>query len=56
MPELPEVEVVRRGVQAWATGRDIASVQVLHARAVPLGTGEAHELKAESLRFSADHV
>ncbi|MDD2859033.1 MAG: bifunctional DNA-formamidopyrimidine glycosylase/DNA-(apurinic or apyrimidinic site) lyase [Candidatus Nanopelagicales bacterium] len=34
MPELPEVEVVRRGVQAWATGRDIASVQVLHARAV----------------------
>ncbi len=28
MPELPEVEVVRRGVDRWATGRRVDSVQV----------------------------
>ena len=34
MPELPEVEVVRRGLDRWVTGRIIADVEVLHARAV----------------------
>lgn len=34
MPELPEVEVVRRGLERHLTGRTIALVQVLHARAV----------------------
>jgi len=34
MPELPEVEVVRRGINEWATGRVIESVRVLHPRAV----------------------
>ena len=34
MPELPEVEVVRRGLQRWVAGRTIATVQVLHPRAV----------------------
>lgn len=34
MPELPEVEVVRRGLAAWVAGRTIADVQVLHPRAV----------------------
>ncbi|MEU0371763.1 bifunctional DNA-formamidopyrimidine glycosylase/DNA-(apurinic or apyrimidinic site) lyase [Streptomyces sp. NPDC006283] len=34
MPELPEVEVVRRGLQNWVSGRTIAEVQVLHPRAV----------------------
>ena len=34
MPELPEVEVVRRGVDAWATHREITKVEVLHPRAV----------------------
>jgi len=34
MPELPEVEVVRRGVDAWATHREISKVEVLHPRAV----------------------
>jgi len=34
VPELPEVEVVRRGLQAHVTGRRIAGVQVLHPRAV----------------------
>ncbi len=34
MPELPEVETVRRGLQQHVTGRTIASVQLLHPRAV----------------------
>ncbi|MGK5627064.1 bifunctional DNA-formamidopyrimidine glycosylase/DNA-(apurinic or apyrimidinic site) lyase [Streptomyces sp. URMC 123] len=34
MPELPEVEVVRRGLERWATGRTVTEVQVLHPRAV----------------------
>jgi formamidopyrimidine-DNA glycosylase len=34
MPELPEVEVVRRGLQAHVTGRSITAVRVHHPRAV----------------------
>ncbi|RZS87001.1 DNA-(apurinic or apyrimidinic site) lyase [Motilibacter rhizosphaerae] len=34
MPELPEVEVVRRGLEAHVTDRELAAVDVLHARAV----------------------
>jgi formamidopyrimidine-DNA glycosylase len=34
MPELPEVEVVRRGLERWVTGRRIADVAVAHPRAV----------------------
>jgi formamidopyrimidine-DNA glycosylase len=34
VPELPEVEVVRRGVVRWAAGRTVASAEVLHPRAV----------------------
>ena len=34
MPELPEVEVVRRGLDRWVAGRRIAKVEVLHPRAV----------------------
>ncbi|MEV8474741.1 bifunctional DNA-formamidopyrimidine glycosylase/DNA-(apurinic or apyrimidinic site) lyase [Streptomyces sp. NPDC051173] len=34
MPELPEVEVVRRGVAQWVSGRTIADVAVLHPRAI----------------------
>ncbi len=34
MPELPEVEVVRRGLASWVSGRTIAEVEVLHPRAV----------------------
>ena len=33
MPELPEVEVVRRGLDKWVTQRTIDSVEVLHSRA-----------------------
>jgi formamidopyrimidine-DNA glycosylase len=34
VPELPEVETVRRGLDRWVTGRTIAAVQVFHPRAV----------------------
>ncbi|WP_030787531.1 bifunctional DNA-formamidopyrimidine glycosylase/DNA-(apurinic or apyrimidinic site) lyase [Streptomyces sp. NRRL S-920] len=34
MPELPEVEVVRRGLERWVSGRVVADVRVLHPRAV----------------------
>jgi formamidopyrimidine-DNA glycosylase len=34
MPELPEVEVVRRGLEAHATGRRVTAVRVHHPRAV----------------------
>jgi formamidopyrimidine-DNA glycosylase len=34
MPELPEVEVVRRGLEQWVAGRTVAAVEVRHPRAV----------------------
>jgi formamidopyrimidine-DNA glycosylase len=34
MPELPEVEVVRRGLERWVAGRGVARAEVLHPRAV----------------------
>ena len=44
MPELPEVEVVRRGLQAHIAGRTITAVEVLHPRAV-----RRHEMGAADL-------
>jgi formamidopyrimidine-DNA glycosylase len=34
VPELPEVETVRRGLDTWVTGRTIAAVEVHHERAI----------------------
>ncbi|KUP96943.1 bifunctional DNA-formamidopyrimidine glycosylase/DNA-(apurinic or apyrimidinic site) lyase [Thermobifida cellulosilytica] len=34
MPELPEVEVVRRGLEKWVVGASLGEVAVLHPRAV----------------------
>ena len=34
MPELPEVETVRAGLQRWVVGRTVAAVEVRHPRAV----------------------
>ncbi|MCU1677906.1 MAG: fpg [Frankiales bacterium] len=34
MPELPEVEVVRRGLERWVVGRTVSAVEVFHPRAV----------------------
>jgi formamidopyrimidine-DNA glycosylase len=42
MPELPEVETVRRGLSKWVAGRRISAVDVYHPRAVrrhPPGPG-----------------
>ena len=33
VPELPEVEVVRRGLDRWVVGRTVAAAEVLHSRA-----------------------
>lgn len=43
MPELPEVEVVRRGVDRWVVGRTIATVTVFNERSVRRHPGgQAH--------------
>jgi formamidopyrimidine-DNA glycosylase len=34
VPELPEVEVVRRGLEEWVAGRTVADVSIHHPRAV----------------------
>lgn len=46
MPELPEVEVVRRGLQAHVAGRTITAVQVRHPRAVRRHVPGAADLTA----------
>ncbi|HET6504970.1 MAG TPA: bifunctional DNA-formamidopyrimidine glycosylase/DNA-(apurinic or apyrimidinic site) lyase [Amycolatopsis sp.] len=57
MPELPEVEVVRAGLQAHVAGRVIAKAEVLHPRAIrrhPAGaedfTGRLAGLPVEAAR------
>lgn len=46
MPELPEVEVVRRGLDQWVAGRTVASVEVRHPRAVRRHLGGADSFVA----------
>lgn len=46
MPELPEVEVVRRGLAAHAVGRRIVTVAALHPRSVRRQAGGADEMAA----------
>lgn len=45
MPELPEVEVVRRGLASWVVGRTIEDVEILDERSI-----RRHALGAEDLR------
>ncbi|MGI9164235.1 MAG: bifunctional DNA-formamidopyrimidine glycosylase/DNA-(apurinic or apyrimidinic site) lyase [Mycobacterium sp.] len=49
MPELPEVEVVRRGLQAHIAGRTITALQVHHPRAVRRHEPGAADLTARLL-------
>jgi formamidopyrimidine-DNA glycosylase len=49
MPELPEVEVVRRGLQAHIAGRTITAIQVHHPRAVRRHEPGAADLTARLL-------
>jgi len=44
MPELPEVEVVRRGLAAYVVDRRISRIDVLHDRAVRRNPGGARSL------------
>ncbi|GAB2615920.1 bifunctional DNA-formamidopyrimidine glycosylase/DNA-(apurinic or apyrimidinic site) lyase [Streptomyces capparidis] len=57
MPELPEVEVVRRGLARWVTGRTVAKAEVLHPRAVRRHPAGAADFTARLLgrRFEAAH-
>jgi formamidopyrimidine-DNA glycosylase len=49
MPELPEVEVVRRGLQAHIAGKSITAVRVDHPRAVRRHEAGAADLTARLL-------
>ncbi|MEV4294694.1 bifunctional DNA-formamidopyrimidine glycosylase/DNA-(apurinic or apyrimidinic site) lyase [Microbispora rosea] len=50
MPELPEVEVVRRGLESWVAGRTVAAAEVLHPRAVRRNAGDLPaQLKGRTL-------
>ncbi|MFJ8747858.1 bifunctional DNA-formamidopyrimidine glycosylase/DNA-(apurinic or apyrimidinic site) lyase [Streptomyces sp. NPDC102441] len=53
MPELPEVEVVRRGLERWTSGRTVEDVEVLHPRAVRrhLTGGADFAARLRGLRF-----
>jgi formamidopyrimidine-DNA glycosylase len=55
MPELPEVEVVRRGLEAHVLGRQIRSVEVLHPRPVRRHAGGPADFAARMTgrRFTA---
>jgi len=46
VPELPEVEVVRRGLEQFVVGRRIDTVEVLHPRAVRRHEGGAADFAA----------
>jgi formamidopyrimidine-DNA glycosylase len=46
VPELPEVEVVRQGVERWVAGRTIESATVLHPRAARRHTEGPADLAA----------
>ena len=52
MPELPEVEVVRRGLEAHVAGKTITAVRVNHPRAVRRHEGGPADLTARLLNTS----
>lgn len=51
MPELPEVEVVRRGLARWVRGRTITSVDVLDPRSI-----RRHALGTEDFVGNLEHA
>jgi formamidopyrimidine-DNA glycosylase len=55
VPELPEVETVREGLQRWVAGRTVASVDVRHPRSVRRHVGGGADLAARltGLTFEA---
>ncbi|MGW9551996.1 bifunctional DNA-formamidopyrimidine glycosylase/DNA-(apurinic or apyrimidinic site) lyase [Citricoccus zhacaiensis] len=55
MPELPEVEVVRRGLETWAAGRPVSGVEVVEPRSTRRhdGGAVAFESQLPGLRLAA---
>ncbi|MEW1981553.1 bifunctional DNA-formamidopyrimidine glycosylase/DNA-(apurinic or apyrimidinic site) lyase [Citricoccus sp. NPDC079358] len=55
MPELPEVEVVRRGLATWAAGRSVSGVEVVEPRSTRRhdGGAVAFESQLTGLRLAA---
>ncbi|OON76375.1 bifunctional DNA-formamidopyrimidine glycosylase/DNA-(apurinic or apyrimidinic site) lyase [Streptomyces tsukubensis] len=55
MPELPEVEVVRRGLARWVVGRTVEAAEVMHPRAVRRHVAGAQDFtgRLKGHRFSA---
>lgn len=53
MPELPEVEVVRRGIEQWATNAQILSVEVLDSRSLRRHVGGPQDFIA---RLTGQHL
>jgi formamidopyrimidine-DNA glycosylase len=49
LPELPEVETVRAGLERWVSGRVVAGVEVRHPRAVRRHVGGAADFEARLL-------
>lgn len=47
MPELPEVEVVRRGLESWVLGRTVGAVSVFHPRSVRRHVAGATDFAAQ---------
>ena len=56
MPELPEVETVRRGLEHHVVGRTIDTVRVLHPRAVRRQPGGAAEFESALAGRSLDRA
>ncbi|PWJ56379.1 formamidopyrimidine-DNA glycosylase [Quadrisphaera granulorum] len=56
MPELPEVEVVRRGLARWTTGARVEAVEVLHPRPVRRHTAGPDDLVARLVGARIDDV
>ena len=56
MPELPEVEVVRRGLARWTTGARVEAVEVLHPRPVRRHLQGSADLVARLVGARVDDV
>ncbi len=56
MPELPEVETVRRGLEHHVVGRTIDTVRVMHPRAVRRQPGGAEEFESALAGRSPDRA
>jgi formamidopyrimidine-DNA glycosylase len=54
VPELPEVETVRLGLQRWVAGRRIAAAEVRHPRAVRRHLGGGADLAARLVGLTAE--